>query len=168
MREQLKEYLIWTAILVGITALQIIFGNLISINGVEPDFLLIAVVFLALRFGQVPAMSYGFAFGLLLDLYQGELIGISSLALTVAAFSIGYAHDPERADMRVRSYGVIPLVGAGAIIRNTVSIFAYFQSLNFDILSVLGRQVLLGAVYTTVISMIPVLVLVRTGNRLKV
>lgn len=168
MREKLNAYLVWAGAFLAIVAFQLVVGGLISISGVEPDLLLIAIVFMAITFGQVPAMSFAFAYGLLLDLYGGELIGISALALTISAFVVGFFHDPERVDVNIRSYSIIWMVSMAAVIRNLVSIFAYFQSLDFDILSILSHQMLLGALYTTCIAVIPVLILVRTGSRLKV
>ena len=95
MKAIVRMYAIDAAILFALLVLQITFGTLISIEGVGPDFMMIWLVVIALRSGQLPATLFGFASGLALDLYAGELVGLSALAvMTVSGMSIGAAKVP--------------------------------------------------------------------------
>ena len=85
------------------------------------DWLLIGVFVVAVRFGQIPATVAGFAAGLLLDLYAGEVVGISALAKTVAYLKahpeLRFVSDGERAvvslpsEFAARLGGLRPEIG---------------------------------------------------------
>jgi len=113
-------------------------------------------------------MLYAFPSGLLIDLYMGEVVGISALGLLLGAFVLGLFYDEEKSALVIRSVRAVLLTLLAAIVYGLVYVFAYFQSLSFNIGQVLLQHVLAAAVYTTILSSIPVLILARTGSRLKV
>ncbi|MBI5623690.1 MAG: rod shape-determining protein MreD [Elusimicrobia bacterium] len=60
-----------------------------SFWGVAPQLLLVLTFVVAARRGPVPAMSFGFAWGLVLDVYALHLMGAASLSLTLAGWLVG-------------------------------------------------------------------------------
>ncbi|MEN6348573.1 MAG: rod shape-determining protein MreD [Syntrophomonas sp.] len=60
-----------------------------SIKGIIPDLVLVFVVFFAIFNGTRKGTIYGFACGLLEDLYVGRFIGINALSKAITAYIIG-------------------------------------------------------------------------------
>ena len=77
--------------------LQLTLVPLFAIEGVVPDLIIILLVFLALRRGQIQGTVYGFLFGFLLDIFTGGLIGSAMFSMTLAGFIAGYffSENPE-------------------------------------------------------------------------
>ena len=78
--------------------LQLTLMPIFEIEGIVPDLIIILVVFVALRRGQVQGTIYGFLFGLLLDIFTGGLIGSAMFSKTLAGFTAGYfySENPEK------------------------------------------------------------------------
>lgn len=141
---------------------------LIGIGDVVPNIVLIGIVFIALRYGQLPAILFAFGSGLLFDLFVNDVIGLSSLSQTIAAFAAGLYYSDEKAEEAGMNFRFLFITGLAAFLYNTIYILAYFR----DITAELGRIFLLHGVgsmlYTTILSMIPVLFLARKRVKVKV
>lgn len=61
----------------------------LSLWGVAPQLLLALTFVAAARRGPIPAMCFGFAWGLVLDVYAIHLIGAGALAMTLAGYLVG-------------------------------------------------------------------------------
>ena len=168
MQLDVRTYLYYALLIAGTVLLQISIVPLIRIMEAAPSLPLIAIAFISIREGATPAMLYAFASGLLLDAYAGEVVGISSLALTIAAFAMSFFRDPEKTALIVRSGKAVGVVLVGTAIYSVVYVFAYFRTLDLDIVSILLRHVVGTSLYTAVVSTIPVLILARTGSRLRI
>ncbi len=68
---------------------ETVFGPLMSIKGIAPDFSIIAVVLLGLALGAGPATAGGFFVGLVQDLSNPALLGLHALCKGLLGFSIG-------------------------------------------------------------------------------
>ena len=68
------------------------FFNWFKIAGVMPNLFVIFVLFLGLYSGKATGITYGIITGLLLDLFIGKKVGITSIMLGIVAF-IGVAFD---------------------------------------------------------------------------
>lgn len=64
-------------------------GPLIAINGVAPDFPILALVVLALARGSIPGTIAGFMVGLVQDLSTPSLLGLQALCKTGLGFGLG-------------------------------------------------------------------------------
>ncbi|MDT8324034.1 MAG: rod shape-determining protein MreD [Bacteroidota bacterium] len=168
MRPELRIHLWYAGMMLTLVLLQVSFVPLIAMGGVLPSFPLIGLTFIALREGATPGMLYAFPSGLMVDLYMGEVVGISSLALVAGAFTIGLFYDAEKSARIIRSPRAVALAFLAAAVYGLFYVFAYFQSLSFNLVDTLLHHVLASALYTAVLSTIPVLILARTGSRLKV
>jgi rod shape-determining protein MreD len=78
-----------TLAIVGAAILQATLAPYLAIGGVEPNFLLLAVVTLALTEGPVVGASAGFAAGLIFDLLGTGPVGAMALVLTVTGYLAG-------------------------------------------------------------------------------
>lgn len=66
-----------------------IFSSL-SIRGVKPDFLLAAVIAIALQSGDIEGGIYGLFIGLLQDIHFGYILGINAFGKFVTGYLTGY------------------------------------------------------------------------------
>lgn len=168
MHYDVRTYVYYALLVAGTVVLQISIVPLIRVVEVAPSLPLIAIAFISLREGATPSMLYAFPTGLLIDAYAGEVVGISSLALTIAAFAMSFFRDPEKTALLIRSGKAVAIVLFGAAIFSVVYVFAYFRTLDLNVVSILVRHVIGTSLYTAVMSTIPVLILARTGSRLRV
>jgi rod shape-determining protein MreD len=77
--------------------------HLIAPWGLTPDFAFLLVFWIAIRRGKLPALFWGLAIGLLRDLADFELLGASSLALSVSGYFLGAMRDRvDRDNLAIR------------------------------------------------------------------
>ena len=71
-------------------AVQSTIGDWLKILGVGPDFVLIFIVSVALRFGAAKGCFWGFLAGFSLDVYAPvEWLGANTIAMTIVGFAVG-------------------------------------------------------------------------------
>ncbi len=66
--------------------------------GLQPDLILLTVVFIALLAGQVEAAILGFAIGLCQDAYSPQDLGLNALAKSIVGFAVGVGRGGILAD----------------------------------------------------------------------
>ncbi|MCG8608529.1 rod shape-determining protein MreD [bacterium] len=79
--------------------LQVGVAPLFSIKNATPDFLLIAVLAITFQKGRVWGMGAAFFSGIVLDIMGTGIIGLSSLAKSIAAYGAGFLSS-ERIERR--------------------------------------------------------------------
>ncbi|HAA74447.1 TPA: rod shape-determining protein MreD [Candidatus Latescibacteria bacterium] len=80
----------------------------IAIAGIRPDVVLIIVVYIGIRSGQLEATVFGFVSGFLLDVYNPEFMGVNALANSVVGFAVGYSRASIVAeDLRVQALALL-------------------------------------------------------------
>jgi rod shape-determining protein MreD len=79
---------------------QLTLGNLVAVYQVKPDFLLIALVWLAWCEKQFVATVTGFGVGLLQDLFSSGFLGLMALAKSLAGFAAGKFAPSENQNKR--------------------------------------------------------------------
>lgn len=70
----------------------------LEIAGVQPDLVLLVVVFVALLAGQVEAALLGFTIGLCQDAYSPQDLGLNALAKSLIGFAVGLGRGGFLAD----------------------------------------------------------------------
>ena len=78
--------------LIGLATLflQMMLSDFLTIRGLRPDFVLIFVVYLSLRWGSLAGIIAGFSLGLVEDfLSVGLLMGLAPLTKSIAGFLVG-------------------------------------------------------------------------------
>ncbi len=168
MNPLVLKILRYSGALLGLAIVQMSFSELISIRGIHPDFLLIGVIFIALREGQLWATVAGFAAGLVVDLTVGELVGISALAKTVAGFAAGYFFDEQRSTVFHQQYRFIGIVALGGAIHGLLSYTLYIHRFEAAIISELLVFTIGATLYTMVFATAMVLIAAKTSTRIKV
>ena len=130
---------------------QASWGHAIGIYGIRPDLVVLVLVFVAIREGQITGTLFGFASGLLLDVYDPQAMGVNSLANTLVGFLVG----TTRVQVVAEEFRVQALIFFGATLARD---FVYFLCMNgTDLLATFSAMVRIGlltAVYTTVIGLL--------------
>jgi rod shape-determining protein MreD len=168
MTRELRTYALWAVALLALVSAQLLLAGLLDLGTVRVHFVVVGIAAAGLRFGRIPAMLYAFPAGLLLDLYGGEVVGLTSLALCAAGFAAGSFHDPARVQLALRTPRTVWVTAIAAVTAHVILVFAYFRGLDFDIVHVILLYVIAASAYTTVVSAVVPLIAARTGGRLKV
>ena len=69
--------------------LQFFFGRYLHIEGIFPNFILIAVVYLGLTRGKMGAQTMGFLYGLTWDSFSTDVFGVRAIMFTVIGYFSG-------------------------------------------------------------------------------
>ena len=130
----------------------------ISIQGVVPDLLLIAVVYFSISYGQIFGTITGASYGLLYDLISGNLIGSTMLSKTVAGFVAGYFSSETRREKYLYTYSFSIVVLITGLI--DAIIFAFFSVIDFNtnLFLALFNHALMPSIYTSIVSILVVIV----------
>lgn len=89
----MKRFLPTLAVVIGAAILQIALAPYLAIGHVVPNFMLLAVVTLALVEGPGAGAAVGFASGLMFDLLGAGPVGPMTLVLTVTGYLAGLMHE---------------------------------------------------------------------------
>jgi rod shape-determining protein MreD len=130
----------------------------VSIEGVVPDLLLIAVVYFSISYGQIFGTITGASYGLLYDLISGNLVGSTMLSKTVAGFVAGYFSSETRREKYLYTYSFSIVVLITGLIDATI--FAFFSVIDFNtnIFLALFNHALMPSIYTSLISILVIIV----------
>ena len=74
----------------AVLLLQMMLSDFLTIRGLRPDFVLIFVVYLSIRWGSLAGIIGGFSLGLAEDfLSAGSLMGLAPLTKSITGFLVG-------------------------------------------------------------------------------
>ncbi len=135
--------------------------DMISLKGITPDLLLIFIVYLAVKEGQMYVLPWGFSLGLVLDLSTGTVIGLSALSKTVAAFTAGYFFSENKIVMTRATYRFLLLVFFTAFVHNAVYFVIFTMGSDIGFFGAMFGVGLASALFTTTIAILPMLVTAR-------
>lgn len=152
------KYFIPLFVFFPVALIQLTVVPLISIEEIVPDLLLIAVVYFSILYGQSFGTITGASYGLLYDLISGNLIGSNMLSKTIAGFVAGYFSSETRRENYLYTYSFTIVVFITGLI-DTI-IFSFFSVIDFNtnMLVALFNYALLPSIYTSLISILVVIV----------
>ena len=131
--------------------------RLLTIEGITPDILMIWIVYLALRQGQMKGMLWGFAIGLVFDLVTGNFVGLSAMTKTICGFTAGYFYNENKTTLILRSYQFIVIVLIVGVIHNTVYFLVFTQGSEIGFIRAIFQYGLATALYTSILTLLPML-----------
>ena len=141
--------------------LQTKFIQLLSIEGVSPDLLVVWIVYVAIKEGQIPATVTGFSIGLVIDLVSGEFVGLSALSKTICGFTAGYFFNVNKTAQTLGSYRFLVVVFIASLIHNVVYFVVYTMGTELTVVEVLLRYGTTSTLYTLAFSLLPMLIFAR-------
>jgi rod shape-determining protein MreD len=129
--------------------------RLLSIDEITPDILMIWIVYLALRTGQISGTLWGFAIGLVFDLVTGNFIGLSEMTKTISGFVAGYFYNENKTQLILRSYQFMVIVLVVGVIHNTIYFLIFTQGSDIGFIKALVQYGLSTALYTSIVTLLP-------------
>ncbi|MFQ5797506.1 MAG: rod shape-determining protein MreD [Bacteroidota bacterium] len=135
--------------------------QLLSIEGVTPDLLVIWIVYIAIKEGQIPATVAGFTIGLVLDLITGEFVGLSALAKTLCGFTSGYFFNVNKTPQTLGSYRFLVVVLIASLLHNVVYFVLFTIGTELALSEILIRYGATSTLYTLAFSLLPMLLFAR-------
>lgn len=152
-------------ILISIAALllQTTLVKFLAIDTIVPDLLLLWIVVVAVRRGQIPATVAGFALGLILDLLSGPdgMLGLAALTKTLAGFAAGYFYNENKVLVTLGSYRLLLLVAAVSLLHNILYFLILLQGSGIGWSDTVLSYGLPTTLYTVLIALIPMFAYAR-------
>ena len=150
MRDRIKEISISILFLSISIILQSTIINMISINGIKPDFSLIVLVFISYRKGCMVGQVSGFISGLLEDFISLTPIGFSSLIKAIIGFLYGLIQGSFIID---RIFIPMLFILIATILKGIFSsLIATIFSLDYIVINIFHYNTLIRIVYNAVLA----------------
>jgi len=137
-------------------------ADFIAVEQITPDLIVLFVIYLAVREGQFVGLLAGFAMGLLFDLVSSDINGLNALAKMLAGFAAGFFYREEASLQEAVGTPRFLWITAGAsLLHNIVYYFFYVRPSQLEFLPFFLRYGLAFTLYTTVFSLVVMLVVAR-------
>jgi rod shape-determining protein MreD len=107
----MQQYIRYSIVTLFLLILQTTIIPFASIANIVPDILIVWIVYVAIKLGQIPATVAGFVIGIAVDLVGGHFIGLSALSKTIAGFFAGYFYNENKIDYTLGNYQFLIIVG---------------------------------------------------------
>jgi rod shape-determining protein MreD len=148
--------------------LQTTLARYLAIESIAPDLLLLWIVYLALREGQIAATTAGFFLGLLVDLISGRdgMLGLAALSKTVAGFVAGYFYNENKIMQMLGGYQFVLVVAIASIVHNVLYFIVLLQGTEVGWLDAVVFYGLPTTAYTAALALLPMFVFSRRASRL--
>ncbi len=143
--------------------LQTTVARFLAIRGIVPDLVLLWVITIALRRGQLPATIAGFTMGLGLDVMSGPdgVLGLSALAKTIGGFLAGYFYNENKVLQTMGGFQLPLITALVSLIHNLIYFLLFLQGSGLGWAAMVGLYGIPATVYTTAIAVLPMLVYAR-------
>jgi rod shape-determining protein MreD len=161
MNNPVLRYIAYATVALLLSVATVVLVPFIAIEGIVPDVMLIWAIWVALNEGQMIGMIAGFGAGLLFDVVSADVIGSNALAKVIAVFIAGYFYLETREREMIGSLRFPLVVALCATVHNLIYYFFYLRPTEIDFIQFFLRYGLLTALYTTVLSLIPMLIISR-------
>jgi len=141
--------------------LQTTFVPFLSIGGFLPDPLLLWVVYVAIRRGQMEATITGFLVGLLQDAVSMQFFGLSALTKTIAGFVAGYFFNDNSTEQTLGSYRFLTILFLSSFVHNIVYYGIFLQGIQDSVFLTMIEFGIATSIYTVVVGVFPMFTFVR-------
>jgi len=162
----MERYLRTSLVALVLLLLQTTIIQFLSLNGLLPDLLLIWVVYIAIRRGQVEAALSGFVVGCLQDVTTIQFFGLAALAKTVGGFAAGYFFNQNRTEETLGTYRFALIILLASFIHDMVYYAIFFQGIDVPLVTTTLRWSFFSALYTGLVGLLPMFFYARKYARM--
>lgn len=127
----------------------------IALAGVTPDLLLIFVIVIALREGQIPGTIAGFIIGLIADIVTGDFLGLGALTKTIAGFTAGYFYNEANPLQQLSTSTFLIVMAVAGIVHNIIHYGFLLQGLPVSVSEIFFMFIIGSTLYTVLFSLVP-------------
>ena len=161
----MERYVRTLFVALALLLLQTTIVPFLSLGGYLPDLLLVWLVYIALRRGQVEAAISGFAVGLLQDVTTIQFFGLAALAKTIGGFAAGYFFNENTTEETLGTYRFVLIVLLAAFIHDGVYYVIFFQGADVPTVTTTLRWSFLSSFYTASVAVLPMFFYARKYAR---
>ena len=135
----------------------------LAIGTIAPDILLLWIVYLAIREGQIAGTTAGFFIGLVLDLFSGKdgMLGLAALSKTVGGFFAGYFYNENKTFQTLGGYQFILGVVVVSIAHNLVYFLIFLQGSEVTLWDAILLYGMPTTLYTAAMGLLPMFAFAR-------
>lgn len=157
-----RTHYIWSAAVALVLLLvQTVFIPFFAVDGYMPDILILWLVFVAVRRGQIEATISGFLVGLLQDIIATRFFGLAALAKTIAAFCAGYFFNDNMIEQTLGSYRYIMIAAVTSFIHDLILFAILFQGSEGSVLFLTFKSSVAATIYTSLFCILPMFIFSR-------
>lgn len=144
-------------------ALDSIVVKFLAIAGIVPDLLLIWIVYVAIREGQIAGTVAGFLIGLAMNLMgtTNGILGIAALAKTFAGFTAGYFFNENKTNTILGGYQFIVIVAVASVVHNTIYFIIFLQGSGLSWMQSILYYGVPTTLYTAALTLLPMFAFAR-------
>jgi rod shape-determining protein MreD len=157
----MEHYVRSALVALALLILQTTFIPLLSVAGFLPDVLLIWVVYVAVRRGQMEATITGFLIGLLQDAVSMQFFGLGALTKTIAGFVAGYFFNENGTEQTLGSYRFLTIIVVSSFVHNIIYYGIFLQGIQDSVVSTMLEFSIATSLYTALLSVLPMFTFVR-------
>jgi rod shape-determining protein MreD len=143
--------------------LQTTIIRFLAVEMIVPDTVLLWIVYLAVRRGQIAATAAGFSLGLAFDLLSGpdSMLGLAALSKTVAGFVAGYFFNENKIAQTLGGYQFILIVVIASLVHNLLYFVIFLQGSGVTWSGSLLQYGIPTTAYTAALGLLPMFVFAR-------
>ena len=157
----MQQYIRYSIVTLFLLVLQTTIIPFVSIANIVPDILIVWIVYVAIKLGQIPATVAGFMIGIAVDLVGGHFIGLSALSKTIAGFFAGYFYNENKIDYTLGNYQFLIIVGFSSLFHNIIYFVIFVQGSEIGLWTAVFRFGLFSTIYTVAFAVLPMFVFSR-------
>jgi rod shape-determining protein MreD len=149
------KYARYVPVLIVLLVIQATLIPFMSLVGVTPDVLLIFVIVITLREGQITGTIAGFIIGLVSDIVVGDFLGLGALTKTIAGFTAGYFYNEPNPLQPLSTYMFFIVMAIAGFVHNIVHYGFLLQGLPVSVFEIIFKFMIGATVYTIFVSLVP-------------
>ncbi|MGA9407856.1 MAG: rod shape-determining protein MreD [Bacteroidota bacterium] len=157
----MQHYVRYSIVTLFLLILQTTIIPFASIANIVPDILIVWIVYIAIKLGQIPATIAGFIIGIAIDLVSGHFIGLSALSKTVAGFFAGYFYNENKTDYTIGNYQFLIIVGLSSLLHNVIYFVIFVQGSDIGFWAAIFQFGMFSTIYTVILAILPMFVFSR-------
>ncbi len=159
----MKRLALYVVLSILVVVVQALVARFLVVVDIVPDLVLLWIVYIAVREGQLAATTAGFLLGLIIDLLSGQdgMLGLSTLSKTVAGFVAGYFFSEGKTYQTLGGSRFIIAVAIVSVVHNGLYFVIFLQGTDIGWWEILLRYGIPTALYTSVVALVPMFVFAR-------
>ncbi|MBI4535272.1 MAG: rod shape-determining protein MreD [Ignavibacteriae bacterium] len=135
----------------------------LAIGDIVPDILVVWIVYVAIRDGQLAGTVTGFSIGLAIDLMSGVdgMLGLSTMAKTVCGFAGGYFFNENKTFQTLGSWRYIVAIVVTSLLHNVIYFIIFLQGTPIGWSGAVLRYGIPTTAYSAAFALLPMFVFLR-------
>ncbi len=135
----------------------------LSIGDIVPDILVIWIVYIAIREGQMAGTIVGFAIGITLDLLSGHdgMLGLGALVKTLAGFTAGYFYNENKTLQTLGGYQFLLALTVVSLVHNLIYFLILLQGTDISPWGAIAFYGVPTTIYTAAFGLLPMFAFAR-------